>query len=79
MLDSSTKASLKASLQPDGALYAGTPEVVAKKIITFSKAMGIDRFTLHVPVGYMEHDLVMQTIQLFGEKEKPLIDQAYQS
>ncbi len=39
--------------------------------------MGIDRFTLHVPVGYMEHDLVMQTIQLFGEKVKPLIDQAY--
>ena len=73
-----TKASLKASLQPDGALYAGTPEVVAKKIITFSKAMGIDRFTLHVPVGYMEHALVMQTIQLFGEKVKPLIDQAYQ-
>ncbi|MBM3909844.1 MAG: LLM class flavin-dependent oxidoreductase [Firmicutes bacterium] len=74
-----TKASLKASLQPDGALYAGTPEVVAKKIITFSKAMGIDRFTLHVSVGYMEHELVLQTIRLFGEKVKPIIDQAYRS
>jgi alkanesulfonate monooxygenase SsuD/methylene tetrahydromethanopterin reductase-like flavin-dependent oxidoreductase (luciferase family) len=73
-----TKATLKASLQPDGALCAGTPEVVAQKIITYSKAMGIDRFTLHVPDGYMEHHLVMQTIQLFGEKVKPMIDRAYQ-
>lgn len=73
-----TKATLKASLAPEGALYAGTPEVVAKKIIRFSQAMGIDRFTLHVPVGYMDHDLVMNTIRLFGEQVKPLIDKAYQ-
>jgi probable LLM family oxidoreductase len=72
-----TKASLKASLQPNGALYAGSPEIVAKKIILFSQAMGIDRFTLHVPVGYMEHHLVLKTIQLFGEKVKPIIDKAY--
>ena len=72
-----TRATLQASLRPVGALYAGTPEVVAKKIITFSKAMDIDRFTLHVPVGYMDHALVMQTIRLFGEKVKPIIDQAY--
>jgi probable LLM family oxidoreductase len=72
-----TKATLKDSLSPNGALYAGTPEVVAKKIILFSQAMGIDRFTLHVPVGYMEHHLVLKTIQLFGEKVKPIIDKAY--
>jgi probable LLM family oxidoreductase len=72
-----TKATLKASLSEQGALYAGTPETVAKKIIRFSKALDIDRFTLHVPVGYMAHDLVLQTIQLFGEKVKPLIDAAY--
>jgi probable LLM family oxidoreductase len=72
-----TKSTLKGSLAANGALYAGTPEVVAKKIILFSQAMGIDRFTLHVPVGYMEHHLVLKTIQLFGEKVKPIIDKAY--
>jgi probable LLM family oxidoreductase len=73
-----TKNTLTASLQMDGALYAGTPERVAQKIIRFSQSMGINRFTLHVPVGYMPHESVLQTIRLFGEKVKPLIDQAYQ-
>lgn len=72
-----TKATLNASLAEDGALYAGTPEVVAQKIITIAKAMSLDRFTLHVPVGYMPHDEVLKTIRLFGEKVKPLIDQNF--
>jgi probable LLM family oxidoreductase len=74
-----TKATLRASLAADGALYAGTPEVVAKKILAIAKAMQLDRFTLHVPVGYMPHELVLQTIRLFGEKVKPIIDAAWAS
>jgi probable LLM family oxidoreductase len=65
------------SISESGALYAGTPEQVAKKIITFSKALNIDRFTLHIPVGYMDHAYVLKTIELFGKKVKPIIDQAY--
>jgi probable LLM family oxidoreductase len=72
-----TKATLKASLQPDGAMYAGNPETVAQKIIAFSQAMNIDRFTLHVPVGYMAHEAVLNTIRLLGEQVKPIIDRAY--
>ncbi len=72
-----TKNTLKASLAPDGALYAGTPAVVAQKILAIANAMQLNRFTLHVPVGYMPHEQVLNTIRLFGEQVKPLIDAAF--
>jgi probable LLM family oxidoreductase len=60
----------------EGALYVGDPEYVAKKIIYLKKTLGIDRFALHVPVGHLDHDLVMKSIELFGKKVKPLVEKA---
>lgn len=57
----------------EGALYLGTAETVAKKIIHHAKALHMNRFTLHVPVGPMPHEVIMKTIRLFGEKVKPLV------
>ena len=67
------------ALSPQGALYGGTPEMVAKKIIQFATTLDIDRFTLHVPVGFMPFDHVLKTIELFGNKVKPIIDAYYSS
>lgn len=58
---------------PDGALYLGTAEAVAKKIVRHAKTLHMNRFTLHVPVGPMPHDQILKTIRLFGEKVKPLV------
>ena len=58
---------------PEGALYVGSPETVARKIIALYEHMGIERFTLQTPVGTMPHDQVIRTIELFGEKVAPLV------
>ena len=63
-------------IEPDGALYIGSPETVAAKIIELKKLMGIDRFTLQTPVGTMPHDQVLRTIELFGTKVAPIVREA---
>jgi len=57
----------------DGALYVGDPSYVAQKINYVKKELGIDRFALHVPVGYMAHEKVLKTIELFATKVRPFI------
>lgn len=61
----------------DGALFVGDPTYVASKIIKLNEMLGIDRFTLHVPVGFLEHDKVLKSIELFGTKVRSLIDDTY--
>jgi alkanesulfonate monooxygenase SsuD/methylene tetrahydromethanopterin reductase-like flavin-dependent oxidoreductase (luciferase family) len=51
----------------DGALYVGDPTYVAKKINYLKEHLGINRFTMHVPIGQMDHDQVMKTSELFGQ------------
>ena len=58
---------------PEGALYVGSPETVARKIIDLYEHMGVERFTLQTPVGTMPHEQVLKTIELFGEKVAPLV------
>lgn len=70
-----TKQTYAASNSLEGALFVGDPQYVAKKILYFKKILGIDRFTLHVPVGYLEHDLVMKSIELLGTSVRDIIDQ----
>jgi len=61
------------ALSMDGALYVGDPTYVAKKINYLKEHLGINRFTMHVPVGYMDHDKVLRTIELLGKEVRPLI------
>ena len=63
-------------IEPDGALYIGSPETVAAKIIDLKKRMDIDRFTLQTPVGTMPHEQVLRTIELFGTKVAPIVREA---
>ena len=63
-------------IEPDGALYIGSPETVAAKIIDLRKRMGITRFTLQTPVGTMPHEQVLRTIELFGTKVAPIVRDA---
>lgn len=51
-----------------GALYVGDPQYVARKINHLKHALGIQRFTLHIPVGPMPHANIMQTIRLLGKE-----------
>mgnify|MGYP000126760445 CR=1 FL=1 len=67
------KSTYSHALSMDGALYVGDPVYVAKKINYLKEHLGIHRFTMHVPVGYMDHDKVLKTIELLGKEVRPLI------
>lgn len=60
---------------PNGAMYVGSPETVAKKIIETIEALGLTRFMLHLPIGSMPHERTLKAIRLFGEKVKPIVDE----
>ncbi len=68
-----TKRTYDFAISRDGALFVGDPEYVAQKINHIKDLLGIQRFALHVPVGYLDHDKVLKSIELFGTKVKPLI------
>ncbi len=57
----------------EGALYVGSPETVAKKIIHLRKHVGVTRFFLHMPLGTMPHEEVMHGIELLGTKVAPMV------
>lgn len=71
-----TKDTFDAARSLEGALYCGSPETVARKIIYLNKKVGIDRFMLHVPVGSMPHEDVMRSIELFGKEVAPIVKNA---
>ncbi|UXR69309.1 LLM class flavin-dependent oxidoreductase [Staphylococcus sp. IVB6246] len=62
---------------PEGAMYVGSPETVAQKIIDTVEALGITRFMLHLPIGSMPHERTMNAIRLLGEEVKPMVDQYF--
>ncbi|MCL1948677.1 MAG: LLM class flavin-dependent oxidoreductase [Turicibacter sp.] len=57
----------------EGALYVGDPKTVAEKIIYLRKNIGITRFMLHLPLGTMPHEDVMEAIRLLGEEVAPMV------
>lgn len=67
------RASFDAARSFEGALYVGSPDVVAEKIIHLRKHVGITRFMLHVPVGSMPHADVMRAIELLGTEVAPRV------
>ena len=68
-----TREAFDAMSDPEGALYVGSPETVARKIVMLYETMGIERFTMQTPVGVMSHDKVLRTIELFGKEVAPLV------
>jgi probable LLM family oxidoreductase len=60
----------------DGALFAGSPETVAAKIVETVKALGLSRFDLKYANGTMPHDMLMTSIELYGTRVAPLVREA---
>jgi probable LLM family oxidoreductase len=58
---------------PDGAIYVGSPETVAAKIVTTMKLLGLSRFEMKYANGTMPHDTLMKSIELFGTKVVPMV------
>ena len=61
------------SISEDGAMFVGDPITVANKIIKMVEELKLDRFMLHLPIGSMEHEYVMNAIRLYGEEVAPIV------
>ena len=61
------------SVGSDGAMFVGSPENVANKMIKVIEELGLDRFMLHLPIGSMPHEEVLKSLKLYGEKVVPIV------
>jgi probable LLM family oxidoreductase len=68
-----TRAQFDAAAGPDGALYVGSPETVAAKIVTVARALGLARFDMKYSVGSLPHERLMTSIELYGGEVAPLV------
>lgn len=58
---------------PEGAVYAGSPETVARKIAATAKALGADRFDFKYANGTLSHSKLLRSIELYGTKVAPMV------
>lgn len=72
-----TRQSFDHLLTPKGALLVGSPEQVAEKIVQHSEALGgVSRFTFQMDVGLLPQARLMRSIELIGEKVRPVVRRA---
>jgi probable LLM family oxidoreductase len=58
---------------PDGALFVGSPETVATKIVKVVSGLGLSRFDLKYSAGTLPHEQQMRTIELYGRDVAPAV------
>ncbi len=68
-----SRAEFDAQTGPQGALYVGSPETVARKIAGTARLLGLSRFDLKYSMGTLPHDQMMRTIELYGTTVIPMV------
>ena len=68
-----TQEQALAQLGPDGAVYCGSPDTVAAKIVDTVKVLGASRFQLKYSMGTLPHDRRMECIRLYAEEVVPRV------
>lgn len=58
---------------PEGSLYVGSPETVARKITDTVQRLGGTRFDMKFSTGTLSHAKMMRSIELFGTRVQPLV------
>lgn len=58
---------------PDGALYVGSPDTVARKIASALRTLGASRFDLKYGMNGLPHESLMDCVELFGTKVAPQV------
>jgi probable LLM family oxidoreductase len=71
-----TRAHFEREAGPDGALYVGSPETVAAKIVATVRALGLARFDMKYSNGALEHEKLLASIELYGTRVVPLVREA---
>jgi len=61
---------------PEGALYVGSPDTVARKIVQLKRNLGVDRFDFKYSNGPLPHAAMMRSIELLGTAVAPRVADA---
>ncbi|MFD1859160.1 LLM class flavin-dependent oxidoreductase [Aeromicrobium camelliae] len=69
-----TRLQFERDASPEGALYVGSPETVARKIVKNAEALGVRRFDLKYANGPMPHHQLLRCIELYGTEVRRLVD-----
>ncbi|MEO8263731.1 MAG: LLM class flavin-dependent oxidoreductase, partial [Pseudolysinimonas sp.] len=56
-----------------GAIHAGSPETVARKIASTVSSLGVQRFDLKYATGELPHEHLMTAIELYGTQVIPRV------
>jgi probable LLM family oxidoreductase len=56
-----------------GALFVGSPETVAQKIAHTIQTLGIQRFDLKYSTGPMRHEVLLESIEMYGTRVIPMV------
>ena len=68
-----TTSEYLSSIGPNGSLYLGSPETVARKIVATARVLGVSRFDMKYSAGQLPHENLMRSIELYGTKVIPLV------
>lgn len=68
-----TTAQALVQLGPDGAVYCGSPDTVAAKIVATARLLGLSRFQLKYSFGTLPHDQRMECIRRYAEEVAPRV------
>ena len=68
-----TRAQFEATAGPDGALFVGSPETVATKIVKVARGLGLSRFDLKYSTGTLPHEQLLTCIELYGREVAPAV------
>ena len=74
-----SRASFDAQRGEHGAIFVGSPEEMAEKIIAHHRIFSNDRFLIQMGVGLVPHNDLMKAIELLGTKVAPLVKKALTS
>lgn len=71
-----TRAHFNQAIGPNGAIFLGSPEALAEKIIAHHRIFKNSRFLLQMAIGLVPHEQLMRAIELYGTKVAPLVRKA---
>lgn len=58
---------------PEGSMYVGSPETVARKIADTMRTLGAQRFDLKIGTGGLAHEYTLRGIELYGTRVLPMV------
>ena len=68
-----TRARFEMECGPEGALYTGAPDTVARKIARTVKRLGLSRFDMKYSHGTLPHETQMASIELYATEVAPRV------